>query len=38
MSPLLVNLGGVFLMAAVVWWFWLAPSNGKESHDNENHH
>lgn len=24
MSLLLVNLAGLFLMAAVIWWFWLS--------------
>ena len=24
MSALIVNIGGLLLMAAVVWWFWLA--------------
>jgi len=28
MSTLLVNAGGLILMAAIVWWFWLSPSNG----------
>ena len=23
MTTLLVNLGGLVLMAAIVWWFWL---------------
>lgn len=24
MSTLLVNIGGLLLMAAVIWWFWFA--------------
>ena len=25
MMSLLVNLGGLLLIAAIVWWFWLGP-------------
>ncbi len=28
MSALLVNLGGALLIAAIVWWFWLARGRG----------
>lgn len=28
MSTLLVNLGGLVLMGAIIWWFWLSsPSS-----------
>lgn len=26
MSTLLVNIAGLGLMVAIVWWFWLSPS------------
>jgi len=29
MSVLAVNLAGIALMAAVVWWFWLAGRRDK---------
>ncbi|MFT6979982.1 MAG: plastocyanin domain-containing protein [Marinobacter psychrophilus] len=29
MTFFLVNLTGLALMAAVVWWFWLAPTDTK---------
>jgi plastocyanin domain-containing protein len=39
MNTLLVNAGGLVLMAAIVWWFWLSPSTGSESnHDHSHHH
>ena len=32
MSTLMVNLGGLALMAAIVWWFWLSkPDRGQNS-------
>ena len=36
MSPLLVNITGVLLMAAVIWWFWLA-GKGKAVQASEGH-
>jgi len=30
MMDWIINLGGVALMALIVWWFWLA-GNGKAS-------
>lgn len=27
MSTLLVNLGGLVLMGAIIWWFWLSSSS-----------
>ena len=39
MNTFLVNAGGLILMAAIVWWFWLSPSGGSESdHDHSHHH
>ena len=29
MNALLVNAGGLILMAAIVWWFWLSPSGAE---------
>lgn len=26
MTSILVNLGGVALMGAIIWWFWLSSS------------
>lgn len=38
METLLVNAGGVMLMAAIVWWFWLSPSTGgAREHDHSSH-
>jgi plastocyanin domain-containing protein len=34
MSTLVVNAGGLILMAAIVWWFWLSPSEGSKA-DND---
>ncbi len=34
MTSFLVNLAGLALMAAVVWWFWLAPAKGAKTGDN----
>lgn len=43
MNALLVNAGGLILMAAIVWWFWLSPTKGsapatEQSHDHDHHH
>ena len=27
METVLVNVGGLALMAAIVWWFWLSGSD-----------
>ncbi len=37
MATFLVNIGGVTLMAAIVWWFWLSGSN-KNSTDDQHQH
>ena len=34
MTSLLVNLAGLALMAAVVWWFWLAPTKAASAMKN----
>ncbi|WP_264756448.1 hypothetical protein [Marinobacter sp. Arc7-DN-1] len=31
METLLVNAGGLALMAAIVWWFWLSGSGNQGS-------
>ncbi len=38
MSTFLVNAGGLVLMAAIVWWFWLSPSDDGQSDQDHNHH
>jgi plastocyanin domain-containing protein len=38
MSTFLVNAGGVILMAAIVWWFWLSPSGNRETNQDHSHH
>lgn len=38
MTSFLVNAGGLVLMAAIVWWFWLAPSGGKSPDQDHQHH
>ncbi|ERS07410.1 hypothetical protein DET61_11260 [Marinobacter nauticus] len=35
MTTFLVNAGGLALMAAIVWWFWLSGSN---SDNSDQHH
>lgn len=37
METILVNLGGLALMAAIVWWFWL-PGSGSNDSDTHSHH
>jgi len=31
MESLMVNIAGLVLMAAIVWWFWLPRSNSTRS-------
>lgn len=38
MGTLLVNAGGVVLMAAIVWWFWLSPSTDATPEHDHSHH
>ena len=37
MTTLLVNLAGLLLMGAIVWWFWLSGS-GKDADSPQKHH
>ena len=36
MATVLVNLAGLLLMGAIVWWFWLSESGG--AGDQHEHH
>ena len=38
METFLVNAGGIALMAAIVWWFWLSPSIGESSDQDHSQH
>lgn len=38
MTAILVNVAGLALMGAIVWWFWLAPSDSDGSADDHSHH
>lgn len=38
MSTILVNATGLVLMAAIVWWFWLSPSDPSQSNQDHRHH
>jgi plastocyanin domain-containing protein len=42
MSAFLVNAGGLALMAAIVWWFWLSTpdtaSGSKDQSDSGHNH
>ena len=38
MQTLLVNAGGLALMAAIVWWFWLSSSDTDIPEQDHNHH
>ncbi|WP_341581041.1 hypothetical protein [Marinobacter metalliresistant] len=35
METLLVNAGGLALMAAIVWWFWLSGAGEKGSNEHQ---
>lgn len=35
MMSFLVNIAGLALMAAIVWWFWLS---GSDSNPTDSHH
>lgn len=35
MSTLVVNLAGLLLMGAIVWWFWLSGSGASENETND---
>lgn len=35
MTTLLVNLAGLILMGAIVWWFWLSDTDASDTqHDH----
>lgn len=36
MTTLLVNLAGLVLMGAIVWWFWLSGTDAPDT--QHNHH
>lgn len=38
MTALLVNVGGLALMASIVWWFWLSDSDSTGSSEHQHHH
>ncbi len=38
MVAILVNIGGLALMAATVWWFWLSSSDNDTSAHDHSHH
>ncbi len=35
MTDLFVNVGGLALMATIVWWFWLAPGRTASANDTQ---
>jgi plastocyanin domain-containing protein len=37
METLLVNAGGLLLVAAIVWWFWLSGSGSDKSGEHQHH-
>ncbi len=37
METMLVNVGGLALMAAIVWWFWLSGSDDTGSSKQQRH-
>ncbi len=37
MDTFLVNAGGLALMAAIVWWFWLSGSGSTGSDEHQHH-
>lgn len=38
METLLVNTGGLVLMAAIVWWFWLSSPDTDAAAQDQSHH
>ncbi|AHI29780.1 hypothetical protein AU14_18165 [Marinobacter similis] len=38
METFMVNAGGIALMAAIVWWFWLSSSTGESSDQDHSQH
>jgi len=37
MQDILVNIAGLVLMGAIVWWFWLSSSD-TQAPEHEHHH
>ena len=37
MDTFLVNAGGLVLIAAIVWWFWLGESDSTASDEHQHH-
>ncbi len=38
METILVNAGGLVLIAAIVWWFWLSSSSTDAPAEDHSHH
>lgn len=38
MQTILVNAGGLVLMAAIVWWFWLSEKASDAPAQDHSHH
>ncbi|MBB5319558.1 plastocyanin domain-containing protein [Marinobacter oulmenensis] len=38
MLDFLVNAGGIALMAATIWWFWLSGSDTPSNEQHQHHH
>lgn len=38
MEIFMVNAGGIALMAAIVWWFWLSSSADESSDQDQSQH
>tara|TARA_R110000823_G_scaffold214480_1_gene344315 strand:- start:2262 stop:2378 length:117 start_codon:yes stop_codon:yes gene_type:complete len=38
METILVNAGGIALMAAIVWWFWLSSADSDAPAQDHSHH
>lgn len=36
MTEIVVNLAGIVLMGAIIWWFWLSEKNSSKQPDD--HH
>lgn len=37
MTDILVNIGGIVLMAAIVGWFWLSGNTARKSQTSHHH-
>lgn len=38
MTTFLVNAGGLALMAAIIWWFWLPGATSDNNSPADSHH